>query len=399
PRARSAGGGRRRRRAGRGRSPSAPIGARVAAAPVAGPGARNLCSPDRIGEGDARKRHGNGHARERRVETLVIIGSGPAAWTAAIYAARANLRPLVFEGEPQGTQLPGGQLMNTTEIENFPGFPDGITGPELMERMKAQALRFGARAVMENVVGVDFSEHPFRIRPHYSEEVQALAVIVATGASAKWLGVPNEERLARSGGGVSACAVCDAALPIYRDKRLAVGGGGDAAMEEALYTTKFSSETVIIHRRDRFRASKIMADRVLSHPKIRVLWNKRVIEVLGYDAITGVRLEDTVTGEISELEVGGLFVAIGHTPNTAFLEGQLELTPNGYIKTKPGRTATSVDGVFAAGDVMDDYYRQAVTAAATGCMAALEAERWLAQRGIGEAPVLETAETQAPGQE
>src|SRR5690606_20787376 len=221
PRARSAGGGRRRRRAGRGRSPSAPIGARVAAAPVAGPGARNLCSPDRIGEGDARKRHGNGHARERRVETLVIIGSGPAAWTAAIYAARANLRPLVFEGEPQGTQLPGGQLMNTTEIENFPGFPDGITGPELMERMKAQALRFGARAVMENVVGVDFSEHPFRIRPHYSEEVQALAVIVATGASAKWLGVPNEERLARSGGGVSACAVCDAALPIYRDKRLA----------------------------------------------------------------------------------------------------------------------------------------------------------------------------------
>lgn len=342
---------------------------------------------------------GNGHARERRVETLVIIGSGPAAWTAAIYAARANLKPLVFEGEPQGIQLPGGQLMNTTEVENFPGFPEGITGPELMEKMKAQALRFGARAVMENVVGVDFSEHPFRIRPNYSEEVRALAVIVATGAYAKWLGVPNEERLAQMGGGVSACAVCDAALPIYRNKRLAVVGGGDTAMEEALYTTKFSSETVIIHRRDTFRASKIMAERVLSHPKIRVLWNKRVIEVLGYDSITGVRLEDTVTGEISELEVGGLFVAIGHSPNTAFLEGQLELTPHGYIKTKPWRTATSVDGVFAAGDVMDDYYRQAVTAAGTGCMAALEAERWLAHRGIGEAPVLETAETQAPGQE
>ncbi len=333
------------------------------------------------------------------METLVIIGSGPAAWTAAIYAARANLKPLVFEGEPQGIQLPGGQLMNTTEVENYPGFPEGITGPELMAKMKAQALRFGARAVMENVVGVDFSEHPFRIRPNYSEEVRALAVIVATGAYAKWLGVPNEERLAQTGGGVSACAVCDSALPIYRNKRLAVVGGGDTAMEEALYTTKFSSETVIIHRRDKFRASKIMAERVLNHPKIRVLWNKRVTEVLGYDAITGVRLEDTVTGEMSELEVGGLFVAIGHSPNTAFLEGQLELTPHGYIKTQPWRTATSVDGVFAAGDVMDDYYRQAVTAAGTGCMAALEAERWLAHRGIGEVPVLETAETPAPMEE
>ena len=333
------------------------------------------------------------------METLVIIGSGPAAWTAAIYAARANLQPVVYEGEPMGTTVPGGQLMNTTEVENFPGFPEGITGPDLMKRMKEQALRFGTRTVMENVVEVDFSRHPFRIVPSYSEPVEALAVIVATGANAKWLGVPNEERLAQMGGGVSACAVCDAALPIFRNKRLAVVGGGDTAMEEALYTTKFSSETVIIHRRDRFRASKIMAERVLRHPKIRVLWNKRVTEVLGYDSITGVRLEDTVTGETSDLEVGGLFVAIGHTPNTGFLQGQLELTPHGYIKTKPWRTETSVEGVFAAGDVMDDYYRQAVTAAGTGCMAALEAERWLARRGIGEAPVLETADAPTPAEE
>src|SRR5690554_1329159 len=336
---------------------------------------------------------------ERRRETLVIIGSGPAGWTAALYAARANLDPLVFEGEPVGTVLPGGQLMTTTEIENYPGFPEGITGPELMQRMKDQAVRFGARVLTENVQSINLRTHPFVVRSTYSGEVEALAVIIATGAYAKWLGVPNEERLAQTGGGVSACAVCDSALPIYRNKRLAVVGGGDTAMEEALYTTKFSSETVIIHRRDKFRASKIMAERVLNHPKIRVLWNKRVTEVLGYDAITGVRLEDTVTGEISELEVGGLFVAIGHSPNTAFLDGQVELTPHGYIKTKPWRTATSVEGVFAAGDVMDDYYRQAVTAAGTGCMAALEAERWLAHRGIGEVPVLETAETPAPMEE
>jgi thioredoxin reductase (NADPH) len=330
---------------------------------------------------------------------VVIIGSGPSAWTAAIYAARANLNPVVYEGEPAGTALPGGQLMTTTEVENFPGFPDGISGPELMERVKAQALRFGTRVEPEPIERVDFSSHPFRLKPTYHNEITALAVIVATGANAKWLGVPNEERLAQTGGGVSACAVCDAALPIYRNQVLAVVGGGDTAMEEALYTTKFAREVIVVHRRDEFRASKVMADRVLSHPKIRVLWNKRVVEVLGYEYLTGVRLEDTVTTERSDLDLTGLFVAIGHKPNTEFLGGQLELTPHGYIKTKPWRTATNVPGVFAAGDVMDDYYRQAITAAGTGCMAALEAERWLAHQGHGESPVMETAEAPVPGDE
>ena len=331
---------------------------------------------------------------ERKRENLVIIGSGPAAWTAAIYGARANLDPLVLEGEPSRTMLPGGQLMYTTEVENYPGFPEGVTGPELMEKLRAQAERFGTRIVSENVASVDLSQHPFVLKPSYAEEFEALTIVVATGANAKWLGLPNEERLAQSGGGVSACAVCDGALPFYREKRLAVVGGGDSAMEEALYLTKFASEVVIIHRRDQFRASQIMAERVLAHPKIRVLWNRRVAEVLGYEFVTGLRLEDTVNGDVSDLEVGGLFVAIGHTPNTEFLGGQLELTPKGYIRTPlPWRTATSVAGVFAAGDVMDDYYRQAITAAGTGCMAALEAERWLAHHGLGESPVLETAET------
>jgi thioredoxin reductase (NADPH) len=325
-------------------------------------------------------------------ENIVIIGSGPAAWTAAIYAARANLRPLVIEGEPSRTMIPGGQLMTTTEVENFPGFPDSVTGPELVERMKAQALRFETRSMMENVVQAGLSKRPFVIQPSYSEPIEALTLVIATGANARWLGIPNEERLAQTGGGVSACAVCDAALPQYRNQTIAVIGGGDSAMEEALYTTKFAARVYIVHRRAEFRASKVMADRVLQHPKIEVLWNKRPVEVLGMNEITGIRLEDTLTNEISDIQVGGMFVAIGHTPNTEFLNGQLELTPHGYVKTKPWRTATSVDGVFAAGDVMDDYYRQAITAAGTGCMAALEAERWLAHHGLGESPILETAE-------
>lgn len=328
----------------------------------------------------------------RMRETLVIIGSGPAAWTAAVYGARARLSPLVFEGEPMGIMLPGGQLMTTTEVENFPGFPDGVTGPELMEKMRTQALRFGARVVSENIAAVDLSTHPFVLRPSYAPEIEALTVILATGANAQWLGVPNEERLAQMGGGVSACAVCDGALPFYRNKVVAVVGGGDTAMEESLYLTKFASEVVVIHRREAFRASKVMAERVLGHPKIRVLWNKRVVEIMGYHEISGVRLEDSITGKHSDLALGGLFVAIGHRPNTAFLGEQVALTPSGYVKVAPWRTATSVDGVFAAGDVMDDYYRQAITAAGTGCMAALEAERWLAHRGLGESPVLETAE-------
>ena len=329
----------------------------------------------------------------RRPESLVIIGSGPAAWTAAIYAARANLRPVVYEGEPTREMIPGGQLMYTTEVENYPGFVHGLTGPALMETLREQALRFGTRVEQESIASVELGSHPFALKPSYSDETQALSVIVATGARANWLGIPNEERLAQMGGGVSACAVCDGALPAYRDKVVAVVGGGDSAMEESLYLTKFAREVRLIHRRDRLRASKIMADRVMNHPKIKIVWNTQVTEVLGYDAITGIRLENTVTKEISEMAVGGLFVAIGHTPNTAFLGGQLQLTPHGYIKTpKTWRTATSVDGVFAAGDVMDDYYRQAITAAGTGCMAALEAERWLAHHGLGESPVLETAE-------
>jgi thioredoxin reductase (NADPH) len=332
-------------------------------------------------------------------ENVVIIGSGPAAWTAAIYAARANLLPVVYEGEPMGTMLPGGQLMTTTEVENFPGFPEGITGPALMERMREQALRFGVRVVSEHVRAIDTSQHPFRLTPSYGDGCTALTVIVATGANAKWLGLPNEERLAQTGGGVSACAVCDGALPFFRGKRVAVVGGGDTAMEESLYLTKFASEVVIVHRRDEFRASKVMIDRALASPKIRVAWNSQVVDVLGYDEITGIRLEDTVTGARRDLEVGGLFVAIGHTPNTGFLEGQLDLTAHGYIKTKPWRTATDIEGLFAAGDVMDDYYRQAITAAGTGCMAALEAERWLALQGLGESPILPTAEAPVPGPE
>jgi thioredoxin reductase (NADPH) len=327
-----------------------------------------------------------------KTETIVIIGSGPAAWTAAIYAARANLNPLVIEGEPSRTMIPGGQLMTTTEVENYPGFPDSVTGPELVERMKMQAVRFATRTMIENVVSIDMSKRPFVIQLSYSQPIQALTLIIATGANARWLGIPNEERLAQMGGGVSACAVCDAALPQYRNQPIAVIGGGDTAMEEALYTTKFASKVYVVHRRDQFRASKVMADRVLAHPKIKVLWNKRALEVLGMNEIKGIRLEDTVTTERSDLEVGGMFVAIGHTPNTEFLGGQLDLTPHGYIKTHPWRTATSVEGVFAAGDVMDDYYRQAITAAGTGCMAALEAERWLAHQGLGESPILDTAE-------
>lgn len=332
---------------------------------------------------------------KRAPEKVIIIGSGPAAWTAAIYAARANLDPLVLEGEPSREMIPGGQLMWTTDIENFPGFPEGIGGQELMDRMKEQAVRFGTRVEMENVVEVDFSSRPLRLRRTYSDWIEAHSVIVATGARANWLGLDNEQRLAQTGGGVSACAVCDGALPFFRDQVLAVVGGGDSAMEEATYLTKFAREVVIIHRRDEFRASRVMVDRALGNPKIRVEWNSEVVEVLGDEFITGIRMRDTNTGEERELPVGGLFLAIGHTPNTHFLQGQLDLTPHGYVKTpEPWRTCTSAGGVFAAGDVMDDYYRQAVTAAGTGCMAALEAERWLAHHGVADAepPVLETAE-------
>ncbi len=315
-------------------------------------------------------------------ETLVIIGSGPAAWTAAIYAARANLNPLVYEGAGSRTMIPGGQLMFTTDVENYPGFPDGVSGIDMMLDFKKQAVRFDTRVVTEDIVDVDFSRRPFRLRSSEGQEVLAETVIVATGANARWLGVPGEERLAQSGGGVSACAVCDGALPAFRGQVLAVVGGGDSAMEEALYLTKFASEVLLIHRRDELRASQIMQERALASDKMRFLWNRTVEEVMGDDVITGLRLRDTVTGEVSKIEVGGMFVAIGHIPNTGFLNGQIDLQQNGYVRLPTAwRTETNVPGVFAAGDVMDDYYRQAVSAAGTGCMAALEAERFLAHNG------------------
>ena len=317
-------------------------------------------------------------------ETVVIIGSGPAAWTAAIYAARANLNPLVFEGAGSRTMIPGGQLMFTTDVENYPGFPEGVSGIDMMLDFKKQALRFDARVFTEDIVEVDFSSRPFLLRSSGDREVRAETVILATGANARWLGVPGEERLAQSGGGVSACAVCDGALPAFRDQVLAVVGGGDSAMEEALYLTKFASEVLLIHRRDELRASRIMQERAFASDRMRFLWNTTVEEVLGEDVITGLRLRDTVTGEASEIEVGGMFVAIGHIPNTEFLRGQVDLKENGYVDMPtPWRTDTNVPGVFAAGDVMDDYYRQAVSAAGTGCMAALDAERFLARNGAG----------------
>ena len=318
-------------------------------------------------------------------EKVVIIGSGPAGWTAAIYAARAELNPFVIEGGISRSMIPGGQLMFTTEVENYPGFKEGVDGQALMMDMKQQALRFNTRVLTEDVLEIDPSQHPFRLVTTSGQVVTADAVILATGANANWIGLPNEERLAQSGGGVSACAVCDGALPHFREQVLAVVGGGDTAMEDALYLTKFAKEVVVVHRRDALRASKIMADRAFANEKITFAWNSVVTEVVGDDVITGLRLKDTVTGEERDLAVGGLFVAIGHSPNTGFLQGVVDLKDNGYVETPVAwRTQTSVPGIFAAGDVMDDYYRQAVTAAGTGCMAALEAERWLAHGGVDE---------------
>ena len=339
------------------------------------------------------------------VEKVIIIGSGPAGWTAAIYSARANLRPLVLAGRPKSFPslvLPGGQLMLTTEVENYPGFPDGVTGPGMMAAFEQQAVRFGTRIVTDDgltpdvsnsddghtakyhdCMAVDLSARPFKVVGEDDTVYQANAVIIATGATANWLGLENEQRLARSGGGVSACAVCDGAMPMFRNKELAVVGGGDSAVEEATYLTKFAGKVYMIHRRDELRASKIMARRALDNPKIEVLWNKIVIDVLGDASITGVRLKDTKTEETSDLPLSGLFMGIGHTPATKFLEGQLDLNEKGYVKLKdPYRTTTTVEGVFAAGDVADSVYRQAVTAAAMGCKAAIDAERWLAEKGI-----------------
>ena len=357
-------------------------------------------------------------------EKVVIIGSGPAGWTAAIYAARANLQPLVYEGavtEPNrvNSVLPLGQLNLTTEVENFPAWPFVDTaalqqfaksalpedrynnlshlyegkrahhgkraafGPELMEFMRQQALNFDTRIITDDIVKVDLKKQPFTLTAREGGTVQAQAVIIATGARANYLGLPSEDRYKNNG--VSACAVCDGALPRFRNKPIIVIGGGDSAVEEATYLTKFAEPVYLVVRRHELRASKIMQRRALDNPKITMKWNRALDEVLGTDqaGVTGAKLKSTVDDAHEQLDISGLFLAIGHTPNTDFLEGQLQVDPKGYvIWTKPQRTYTSVEGVFAAGDVADNYYRQAVTAAGTGCQAALDAERWLAEKGF-----------------
>ena len=350
-------------------------------------------------------------------EKVVIIGSGPAGWSAAIYAARANLNPLVFEGTVKPEMVPLGQLAFTTEVENYPGFPFGnvrafiesavdkdrhwnlpeppdhkrdgvfhyaVQGTELMELMKQQALNFDTRVIGDDIVDIDVSSHPFKVIPANGEPVETHTIIVATGARANYLGLPSEEEYKNKG--VSACAVCDGALPIYRSKPLAVVGGGDSAVEEAAYLANLKGADTIymLVRRDEMRASKIMQQRAMDHPNIEILWNTVVDEVLGDgNLVTGLKTRSTKDDSTSELAVGGMFVAIGHTPNTGFLNGKLEMNDKGYIIwQKAFRTHTSVDGVFAAGDVADDYYRQAITSAGTGCMAALDVERWLSEKGV-----------------
>ncbi len=307
---------------------------------------------------------------------LLIIGSGPAAHTAAIYAARAELKPVLFEGFMAGGVAAGGQLTTTTDVENFPGFPEGIMGPELMERLRAQSERFGTTIYTETVNEIDFSTRPFKFKAD-AQEGSADAVVIATGATAKRLDIPgaNEGELWQRG--ISACAVCDGALPAFRDQTLVVIGGGDSAVEEASFLTKYGSKVYIVHRRDELRASKIMQHRALNNPKIEILWSHVVTEAKGKDFLEAVRVKDLKTDQERDLPAAGLFFAIGHTPNTAFLNGQIDTDEQGYVVTKPDSTQTNISGVFAAGDVQDKKWRQAITAAGTGCMAALEAEHFL----------------------
>lgn len=317
---------------------------------------------------------------------VIIIGTGPAGYTAALYASRANLEPLVFEGSQ-----PGGQLTITTEVENFPGFRQGIPGPALMDEMREQVLRFGTVIQAETVVKAELQSRPFKLTTDKAEYT-ADTVIIATGASAKWLGIGKDEQLSRTGGGVSACATCDGFF--FRGKEIAVVGGGDTALEEAIFLTKFAAKVHLIHRRDKLRASKAMQERALKNEKIQPLWNKTVLEVLTtvhetpmgekVEKIRALKLEDTVDGSHSELPLEGLFVAIGHQPNTGLFAGQLPMDETGYLQVEKGSTRTPIPGVFACGDVQDHVYRQAITAAGTGCMAAIDAEHWLAEQGLAE---------------
>jgi thioredoxin reductase (NADPH) len=320
------------------------------------------------------------------IENVIIIGSGPAGYTAALYTARADLEPLLFEGDPfkDPSMLPGGQLMTTTEVENFPGYPEGITGPEMMTDLKKQAERFGTRVEAKLVTKVDFSARPFKL--YVGDEVyQTKSVIISTGATAKYLGLESEEKFANNG--VSACATCDGALPRFRDKPVVVIGGGDTAMEESLFLANFASQVHVVHRRDELRASKIMANRAIAHDKITIEWNTVVDEVLGNDknGVTGVRLKDSKSGETRDLDAAGYFSAIGHKPNTDLFVDLLDMDDTGYLVTKPDSTYTNIEGVFACGDVQDKIYRQAITAAGTGCMAALDAQRWLEAQEAEEA--------------
>ncbi len=309
------------------------------------------------------------------IQDVIIIGSGPAGYTAALYAARADLKPMVFAG-----YQPGGQLTITTDVENYPGFPDGIMGPDMMELFRKQAERFGTEVVYENISKVDFTSHPFKVWAD-DKEYQAKAIVISTGASAKWLGLESEVTF--GGHGVSACATCDGFF--FRGKVVAVFGGGDTAMEEAHYLTKHAAKVYLVHRRDEFRASKIMQDRVLANEKIEVLYNRVLEEIVGdtepFKKVTGVRLKNVGTGEVSLLPLDGVFIAIGHKPNSEMFKGILDMDDVGYLKVQPGSTATNVPGVFASGDVADSIYRQAVTAAGTGCMAAIDAERWISEHG------------------